>query len=161
MYKGWVVLQHNKQDTLLTSAVSKDNFPVYLFSFVIRSTFTMGTLSLGGFSVIPSTHGICSIPTTRYWCCQNTEIPWLLGIAKIPRTRGGKYRPLGIPKIPRLRWIPPNHKNRGCLLFGPHYREQHIVTQYLWVCQSIIRALEVLPCWPSGRMRFSLRGLLV
>ena len=36
----------------------------------------------------------------------------------------------------------------GCLLFGPHtihYREQHVVTRYLRVCQSIIRALEVLP----------------
>ena len=79
-------------------------------------------VSLGGFSVILSSHGICSIPTTRYWCRQNTEILWLLGI----------------PNIPRLRWTPPNHKNRGryktpdtatlesgCLLFGPrtiHYR---------------------------------------
>ena len=122
-------------------------------------------LSLSGFSVIPSSHGIGSIPTTRYWCCQNTEIPWLLGI---------EYRPLGIPKISRLRWIPPNHKNRGmmytdhryktpdtatlgsgCLLFGPHtihYRKQHVVTKYLWVCQSIIRALEVLPTLAKGAL---------
>ena len=95
------------------------------------------SVSLGGFSVIPSSHVIYSIPTTRYWCCQNTEIPWLLGIAKIPRMHGGKYRPLGIPKIPRLRWIRPNHKNRGIDVHRPslqntRYRYSGVWMSFVW-----------------------------
>ena len=65
-----------------------------------------------------------------------------------PRNKLRRYSQNTEAQINTAQSQKPWHDVHRCLLFGPHtihYREQHVVTQYLWVCQSIIRALEVLP----------------